>query len=278
MKSVSLIITNYNGKGLTMDFLESLKITDYPDYEIVVVDDASTDGSVKAIRKNFPKVKVIRNKKNIGIAGAENVGIRRTKGEYLVFLDNDMLAADPSWLSHLVRAAEKKEIGSTVIMKINYHTGLIDNKGFFRKGMFSKSMFRLFGAPLMFTGAGLIKREVFEKIGLFDEKMFACFVDTDLHYRMIRAGYGVVFERKSTLLHKGGSTMTGEFRMYHHYKNKLRFILKNYRGLWKLGALGTNLLFYMIMMPYHVIRGKYRLAKIIRDSIVWNVKNLKDYV
>jgi len=278
-KLVSLVITNYNGKKNTLEFLKSLKKTDYPNYEIIVVDNGSTDGSVEAIRKKFPRVKIVRNKENLGPAGGANSGIRKSKATYFVVLDNDMIAQKSNWLSNLVKTAESdKKIGIVAINRISFHNKKAEIQGVFRKSNLSKFILKILGSPLSYVGARLVKREVVEKIGLHDEKMFGDFEDTDFHYRAEKAGYKIVFCPDSILLHKGAMGMgRGYFRMFHHYKNKLRFILKNYGGLEKLFALSANICFYISLMPYYFVIGRVDLSKAVRDGIAWNIKNWKDY-
>jgi len=103
-KLVSIVIVNYNGKNDTLEFLDSLKKTSYPNYEIIVVGNASTDGSVEAIREKFPKVGIVRNKRNLGCG--LNSGIECGRGDYIVTLPNDMIAFQKSWLSEAVKVAE----------------------------------------------------------------------------------------------------------------------------------------------------------------------------
>ena len=98
---VSIIIPHWNGVDILTDCLESLILTEYNNYEIIVVDNASTDGSPDLVTLNFPQVKLVENSKNYGYAGGCNRGAKISKGEYLVFLNNDT-TQDPNWLFPLV--------------------------------------------------------------------------------------------------------------------------------------------------------------------------------
>jgi hypothetical protein len=106
-KLVSIVILNYNGRKLgkiLTKCLESVLATDYPNFEVLFVDNASEDSSVDFVMNAFglnPKLTIIRNEQNLGYADGNNIGIRRAKGEYIVLLNNDT-QVDPQWLSELV--------------------------------------------------------------------------------------------------------------------------------------------------------------------------------
>jgi GT2 family glycosyltransferase len=293
-KLVSLIILNYNGKKDTIEFLRSLKKTDYPNYEIIVVDNGSTDGSPQVIKRKFPYVKLIENKKNLGFAGGMNSGIKKSRGEYIVTLDNDRFIIQKEWLSLLVETAEyDKKIGVVIPMLLRYGTNKIQGwqvaPNFLTK---ITSVTFLFGAGKkdrgqfskivdIAAGNGLFKKEVLEKVGLFDEKMFNYFEETDLCYRIKKAGYRVVLQPKSKMWHKGSSTIKPKsyFAIYHSYKNKIRFILKNYDFLTKFFALLFNLgIYYEFLILWYALRGRSNLSKAVFDGIMWNIKNWKDYM
>jgi len=288
-KLVSIIFPNYNGKRDTIEYLRSLKKTTYKNFEIIVVDNASIDGSVEAIKKKFPRVKIIENKENVGITIAENQAIELSKAEYVVFTDNDMIVHEPQWLTGLVNTAESDpKIGSVVPVRISYRNrDEIETKGGIRetienynKFKFTKFLYKVFGAPIFITGVSLIKRKVIDEVGPFDEKMFGEFGDVDMHYRIVKAGYKVVYEPKSNILHKGSSTWKekSHSRLSRHYIERLRFILKNYSPIMKIFTLSINLIFFIFLFLYHALRGRFDLSKAVIDGIVWNIKNWRDYI
>src|SRR5258708_9727416 len=104
-KLASIIIVNWNGKKHLETCLSSLQKQEYSPIEIIVVDNASSDDSVEYIRKHFPKTKIIINQENLGFAEANNIGYRQTKGEYIIFLNNDT-RVEKNFLSELVKAIE----------------------------------------------------------------------------------------------------------------------------------------------------------------------------
>lgn len=289
LKTVSIIFPNYNGKKDTLEYLESLKKTTYPKIEVIVIDNASVDGSVEAIKKKYPHVKIIRNKENLGITIAENQGVRESKGEYLIFTDNDMIVHQPEWVSKLVETAESDEkIGIVVPVRITYsNQDEIQTPGGFRQSLenydkfkITKFIYKILGAPISVTGVSLIKREAIEKAGPFDEKMFGEFGDTDMHYRIIKSGYKSIYQSKAKILHKGGSTWVrkGYSRLSQHYKERLRFILKNYDPITRIFTLGISLTYFTFLIFVYALRRRFDLSAAIRDAVIWNMKNWRDYV
>ena len=127
---VSVIIVNYNGKMLLKQCLPSLLQTDYPSYEIIVVDNGSSDGSIKFVKENFPTVKVIQLNKNYGYTGAVNSGVKYAKGELLAILNND-ITVERTWLKELVKVIlEKPNAGSVAPKKLLMgHPQILDGAG-----------------------------------------------------------------------------------------------------------------------------------------------------
>jgi GT2 family glycosyltransferase len=314
---VSVIFPNYNGKDLTIDYLKSLKKTTYPKIEIIIVDNASTDGSVKAIKEKFPHVKIIRNKKNLGPARAFNQGIKQSKGEYVIITDNDMFVHDPEWVTELVKTAESDEkIGCVIPKRVFYDDpddiqtewgkslAIRQTAKNYRKYKVSKFVYKLLGTPAFVTGLALMKRKVLDELGpepydvgdSEDERIFDEFCDIDLHYRVTKAGYKVVYEPKSKISHKGlqlirkyneqnlnESLMESlndkrKLRYSRYYQQKLRFILKNYEFPLMPFTLVINLAYFMFLIPYFTIQNKFDRSRGARDGVVWTVKNWRNYI
>src|SRR3989344_9484832 len=113
-KKVSVVIPTYNLKSDLLDCIDSIVRQDYKNIEIIVVDNASTDGTSEAVKKKFPKVKVIRNKKNLGVTGGANRGVKEAVGAYLLFIDHDNILKK-DMITKLVELMESDpKIGITV--------------------------------------------------------------------------------------------------------------------------------------------------------------------
>ena len=105
---VSIIIPHWNGIETISECLESLSHTNFDSFEIIVSDNASTDGSQKWIKDNYPKVRLLENNQNYGYAGGCNKGAEIANGKFLLFLNNDTVL-DPDWLGHLIKCIEKND-------------------------------------------------------------------------------------------------------------------------------------------------------------------------
>ena len=234
-KLISIIIITYNDKNNTLKLLESLKKTDYPNYETIVADNGSRDGTAEAIKKMFPNVKIVKNRKNLGYSSAVNLGFKETKGDYIVPLSSDMLIFKKDWLKILVQVLEsEKSIGMVRPMFMRYDNPEISesnvydgkkNTGFGVKdvGQFPELVEK------KWVGNAIIKREVFEKIGLYDERFFLYFEDLDFSRRARKAGYKLLIATRSKILHKRGGTIrrfSKLRRKYYFYSSKLKYILK----------------------------------------------------
>jgi len=214
---ISIIIVNYNGKDYLENCLSSIFKTEYQNFEVIVVDNASTDGSVQQIRQTFPTTKIIFNKKNLGSAG-RNSGIVHAQGGFVVLLDSDTIVS-PNWLSEFMAAFEKKGYGmyqgKLLFMdqpnKINSAGCMLNIFGFsyargsgeIDKAQYDKS------EKINFTSGActFLPRSVFEKVGLFDLNFFAYVEDTDFGWRALQQGIKSYYVPSVKVFHKGSSTM-----------------------------------------------------------------------
>ena len=247
--SVSIIIVNFNGGKFLKQCLVTLLKTDYPSYEIVVVDNASTDGSLAEIEKSFgshPHIKFVKNSENVGHSEGCNIGVRMTKGDYIVFLDNDIEFEDKNWLWELVKVmendntvglaqakivlAEDKHLLDCVCVAIDALGTWAANYG--SKAEELKENFEIFAAS---SGCSIIRREVFNQVGGFDVDYFIYDDDTDLSLRIRLLGYRVLFASSAVVIHRGGVLRgVSGMMLYYSSKNRLNTVLKNYelRNVW----------------------------------------------
>lgn len=244
MKKIAVIILNFNGKKDTLDCLKTIENLQFANckLQIIVVDNASTNGSVKAIREKFSQVKLIQNKENLGFAEGNNVGIRyalKNKVDYCLILNNDTLV-DKDLLLQLISCinagkANKKigivapkiyfapgyefhrdryqesERGKVIWYaggKIDWDNVLICHRGVDEvdKGQYDKKRETDFATGCCM----LVKRKVFEKIGLFDKKYFLYWEDVDFCLRAEKAGFKIYFAPQAIIWHKNaGSSASG---------------------------------------------------------------------
>lgn len=285
---VSVIVLNYNGKEMTVQFLESLKGTKFSNYETILVDNGSTDGTVGHIAENFPYVKIVKNKENLGVTGGMNTGIRVSKGKYVCLMNNDMKVY-PDWLGELVKVADSDEkIGIVVPMLMN------DDKNIERIGYVENGSLLLRFKTLgrnevdngqfpqvieLAHGNGLVKKEVFEKVGLLDEKFFGYWDELDFCYRVKRFGYKTVAATKSKVWNKGSGTFkpNSYLVIFHKHKNRIMFIVKNLGLFRKILNLSFTLIYYFWEIVHSTYKKDFVRVKAIRDGIAWDIKYYKDY-
>ncbi|MCK4525318.1 MAG: glycosyltransferase family 2 protein [Candidatus Andersenbacteria bacterium] len=269
-KKVYIIVLNWNGKEDTLECLKSLEKISYSNYKIVVIDNGSEDDSVSEIKKQFSEVKIIENKKNLGFAGGNNVGMKYAingGADYVLLINNDT-TVEEDFLSELVKTGESDEkigiLGSKIYFysdpnriwfaggKVNWlknkgtHIGLdqIDN-GQYDK---IKETDYLTGCCL------LIKREVVEKIGVLAEDYFLYYEDTDFSLRTKNAGYRSVYVPKSKIYHKiSRSTKPGSSSyVYYHARNGL-----------VMAKRSGSLLNKIVLYPYCVYLFLKQIIKIL---------------
>jgi len=247
--SVSIIIVNFNGKELLKRCLTSLLTTNYANFEIIVVDNASTDGSVESIKKSFglcPYIKIVENHENLGHAEGCNIGARVVKGRYLVFLDSDTELKAEDWLWELVKVMESDEsIGmaqAKVVLakdkrRLDYVCMAIDALGTWAAtyGLKEDKLKENFEILAASSGCCIVRREVFNELGGFDSDYFIYDDDTDLSLRARLLGYRILLVPSAVIVHRG-SVLRGinQRTVYHSAKNRMCTLLKNYelRNLW----------------------------------------------
>ncbi len=286
---VSLVIPSYNGKDLTIKLLESLKKTTYKNYEIVLVDNGSVDGTYEYVKKRYPYIKAVKIEINRGFTGGMNFGIKHSKGEYIVVMNNDM-TFDPNWLMELVKVAESDKrlgiIGSAYTSRDANFVRL----GYKERGKIILN-FKPVDVPKIESNKlptvvevdntfGLTRREVLDKVGLFDEKYFIYWEEVDLCYRAKKAGYKIAAATKSTVFHEGSLTMKKYTytKTFHYHKNKIRFIFKNLNLLRKLVNVPLTLLQLAVKCVVYMVRGDFSNSLAIIKAVFWNIQNFGDYL
>jgi GT2 family glycosyltransferase len=238
-KKVYVIVLNWNGKEDTLECLESLRTTDYDNYQVVLVDNGSEDDSVRAVRERFPEVEIVETGANLGFAGGNNVGMHYAleKGADYLYLINNDTTVHPDYLKELVAAAEADPRVGSAGSKIYYHSepqriwfagGKINwlcNKGEhigldeMDEGQYDeqKEAGYLTGCSL------LVKREVVEKVGVLADDYFLYYEDADYSLRIKNAGYKNLYVPTSRIYHKvSRSTKPGSSSyVYYHVRNGL---------------------------------------------------------
>ncbi|MEM3871081.1 MAG: glycosyltransferase family 2 protein [Nitrososphaeria archaeon] len=292
---VSVIILNYNGLrnlgNILKECIESVLNTDYPNFEVLFVDNASTDGSVDFIKKKFgwdARLKIIQNERNFGFAEGNNIGMKKAKGEYIVLLNNDT-KVDSQWLKELVKALQAPEIGAaqSKILQLQNpnlldcaggfidYIGLSYSRGYGEKAEKYQKITEIFYAK----GAALIiKRKVLKRIGCLDPIMFLYYEEADLCWRVWLNGYKVIFVPTSIVYHAQGATTSKLFehsRVYFLTRNRIITLIKNYDLKSLLKNLPSLILLDIRNALVLILRRKWCTSFSIFEAIIWNITHLK---
>jgi GT2 family glycosyltransferase len=229
---VYVLVLNYDGRHHLEYCLPSLLATEYDNYEIVLLDNASADGSVEYVRKNFPKVSIVQNKENLGWAAGNNAGIRfalEHSADYIVLQNNDT-KVDPRWLSGAVEVCENDpRIGIVGFNMLQEYVQGEDPDGT-RFRALSAAWEKLEYEPANHvTGAALfVRADVFCDVGLIDEVYFAYAEEDDLERRAVRAGYKMVRINVPLWHYNGGFWRKQALRAsVLAMRNNIRLLLKN---------------------------------------------------
>jgi hypothetical protein len=269
---VSVIVLNHNGRPWLQGCLDALAAQrEAPPFEIIVVDNASADGSAAFVRANFPNVRVHEAGGNLGFAGGNNAGARSARGRVLVFLNNDTLV-EPDWLAHLVGALDARPdygLASSRIVFLD-DPGRVDSAGdgyllaggAYKHGYgqrvegFTESR-EVFGA----CGAGLaIRRALFEALGGFDESFFIFYEDVDLSYRAQLIGARCWYAADAIVRHAGSGTMGRQS------VNSVFYGQRNLEWTWLKNTPGSLLL---RTLPAHAIYSTAGLLYYARQGLLW---------
>ncbi|OPY58759.1 MAG: Poly-beta-1,6-N-acetyl-D-glucosamine synthase [Pelotomaculum sp. PtaU1.Bin035] len=207
----SVVIPNWNGSDLLKTCLSSLKRQIYQDFEIIVVDNGSSDDSIQYIESVHPEVRIIKLPVNKGFCAAVNSGIKSARGKYVALLNNDT-EAGPAWLGELVKALnENIDVGLCASKMMNYfNRNLIDNAGDMLcyyghtvgrneidAGQYDRPRY-IFSAC---AGAAIYRKELFADVGFFDEDFFAYYEDIDIGMRAQLKGYKCLYVPAAVVYH-----------------------------------------------------------------------------
>jgi len=292
--TVSIIVLNYNGKKYLDGCFTSIARISYPKdkYEVIMVDNGSLDGSIEYVRKKYSWVKVIALNKNYGFAGGNNIGVKFADGDYVVFLNNDVVV-DENWLTELVKVVINKP-NAIVTSKALFldKPGIINHDGskatligrgfcinFGRKNnnlgdLSPKFVVQPYGASM------LVKKDIFRNIGMFDEDYFTSLEDLDIGLRAWLFGYKVIYAPASIFYHLGGGSggwgrRLSDTIIYHSTKNSYMNILKYFNLIHILQGLVLSLIFYIGRAIWFAKKtGKLRAAKLMLLAHIWIIKNI----
>jgi hypothetical protein len=239
MVDTSVIVINWNGRQHLQACLDALAAQQGVEFETLLVDNGSTDGSAEFVRAQFPVVRVVALPDNCGFAGGNNAGAREARGRNLVFLNNDTVV-EPGWLAALRRAVDEPGFALATSRVVYMHDpevidsagdGVLQWGGAFKRfhgtrapeAARSGEVFGVCGA------ACLVTKAVFDELGGFDEHFFVSHEDVDLSYRARLLGYRCYYTAGAVVRHHGSATLgrTSAFAVFQGQRNLEWLYLKN---------------------------------------------------
>ena len=286
---LSIIIVNWNSVDYVRECLSSIyEFTHGPEFEVVVVDNASSDSNVDDLLKDFPAIKIAKSAKNLGFAGANNLGFNNSAGEYVLFLNPDTKLISPAINDLLAKIRALPDAGvvgckllnsdrSTQLSSIQKFPKILNQVldiDFLQK--------RWPGCPLwdisplfsekhgtfkveMISGACmLLHRPVFAKVGMFSEEYFMYAEDIDLNYKVHQSGFQNYYVASSSIIHHGGGSSSRQsmsqwktlmkyraMRMYYH-----KMYGRSYEGMYRVSmgfSAALRLILLAIVYPISIV-------------------------
>lgn len=286
--TVSIVIVNWNGRELLETCLPAVLAQTYRDYEVVLVDNGSSDGSAAWVTERFPSIRLVSNERNTGFCAGNNQAFAASQAPYLAILNNDA-APEPGWLAAMVEALDSSpDVGMIAPKVLQWRdhmlldsagiapdrTGTVWQLGAARRdpGQ-AEPTCEVFGPG---GAAALYRRTMLDDVGSFDEDFFAYLEDADLAWRAQLAGWRCLYVPAARVYHRHSATSgrSSPFKAYHLGRNKWWTIVKNYPSpqvWWNLPLIvGRELLatlYYLLSGNRAALRGRLDALRGLRRML-----------
>jgi GT2 family glycosyltransferase len=288
---VSFITVNYNQSLVTLDCLESIYNSGYSNFEIIVVDNASTNDDPKVIGEKYPEVNLILSNQNLGFAGGNNLGLLQSKGEYIYFINNDTEVV-PNSIEVLVERLQSDSNIGVVSPKIRFHhtPDTIQFAGYTPMNYLTMRN-NLIGyrqvdsgqydlahqTPFCHGAAMMLPRTVIKEVGMMADIFFLYYEEHDWFERIRKAGFTLWYEPKSLIYHKESISTGKESPTKIHYiaRNRIVFLRRNVKGIKKtFGVLYQMFIAVPKNALVFLLKGRIDLFKAYHKAMAWNLKNI----
>lgn len=294
---VSIVVVNHNGIDFVDACLKSILDSSYNNFEVIFVDNGSTDGSLEYVKRRFgtdSRLKFIENHTSLGPAVGRNRGGRLAKGKYLIFLDNDT-RVDNNFIAELIKVLEAdNSIGAAQAKLLRMGTdNLYDCAGDYlgplgflierSRGAKDTGQFDYISDILSAkSAASIIRKELFDKTGGFDEDYYMYLEETDLSWRVWLAGFRVVFIPGAKVYH-AFNTPKKDFRRYYpkyvvrYYgcRNYISTLIKNLGLVSFIRFLPLHISCWVLLAFLFTLKGSFYDAFLILKGIAWNILNIR---
>lgn len=271
---ISIVSVNYNSTHETLEFINSLLKSDYENWELIIVDNASQESPAPLIKQMYPQVRVLESKINLGFAGGNNLALEHCSGDYIFFVNNDTILPENTLGKLVNRAIEIEDLGALSPKFEYYHSpGILEYAGATNINKFTarnkligncqpdKGFSGLHESQYMHGGGMLIPVEVLDSVGPMEEDFFLYYEEMDWSERIRRAGYKIYCDRDIHIYHKESASVgrLNPLKTYYMTRNRILFMRRNYSSLELIPFI---LFFSLISFPKHILthilRGEYK--------------------
>jgi GT2 family glycosyltransferase len=288
---VSIITVNFNQLKVTENFLDSIRKITYPNYEVIVVDNASIEDPSKTLNKAYPEIKFIRSDENLGFAGGNNLAIHQAKGDYFMMINNDTIV-DPGYLEPLVEAMTSNPKIGMVGSKVRYfdHPEILQFAGstpmtrftasshFIGNNQKDEGQFETQTTTPFASGAAMMtSRKICKEVGLMASFFFLYYEELDWQCRIRKAGYEIHYIPKSLVFHKESLSVGKDSSLQAYWKtrNRLLLIRRNFK---RHEVFVSYIYITFISTPWQIIkyfsRFNWRSLKVYGIAIGWHYVNM----
>lgn len=290
---VSIITVNYNHSEDTIELLDSIKKITYPNIECIVLDNGSEIDNPDIIKRKYPEINFIKNKKNIGFAAANNIGIMHANGEYILLINNDMVVSD-DFLSPLLKTLQKNPEIGVVCPKIYFYdeprniqyAGYTEINPFTirniaigynepDKGQYDKDSITAFAHG----GAIMFPTKLLNNVGKMSEYFFLYYEDIDWCKRVRYAGYKICYVHNSVVYHKDGATTGSNSPLKTYYINRGRLIYMRRHIRFPL-IIVSMLYIFLFAFPKNIlvfiIKKEFLQCKAYLSAFGWFIRHIFD--
>ncbi|MGE5520349.1 MAG: glycosyltransferase family 2 protein [Candidatus Dadabacteria bacterium] len=289
MPLVSIISVNYNQPEATADMLKSVfEVNKYPEFEVIVVDNASSEFDIETWQKKFPSARFIASKKNLGFAGGNNLGLKEARGEYLFLINNDT-EVTAGLIEQLVSTMETHpQIGMISPRILSYNKPEeIQYNGYSPMNYYTGRNYVGYSSPKeTFVGqtgyahgaAMMLRREALSKAGLMDESYFLYYEELDWCERIKHAGYEIWINRNATIYHKESLAVGRSSPLKEYYMTRNRILFQRRHAPF-LARSFFLVYFLLIVAPRnlvsYLVKGRTELVFPFLKGISWNFVHKK---
>ena len=292
---VAIVILNWNGVKHLEGFLPSVTQSNWPNLEIVVGDNGSTDGSVAFVKGRYPSITIIENDGNYGFTGGYNRVLEKVDADYYILLNSDV-EVPANWITPVIELMESDPLIAAAAPKIKSYLqkdhfehagaagGFIDSFGYpFCRGRIfyeveeDKGQYQQSGEVFWASGAALfIKKKYWDEADGFDDRFFAHMEEIDLCWRLKNLGYKIMYCAQSEVYHVGGGTLNTEnpFKTYLNFRNNLLLLKKNLPYWRSVYVIGSRYIMDLMALFRFLNEGKRKDAAAVSKAHRNFVKNI----